>query len=201
MSWVIFMINKFEDRKKYRLILNEINGEEKSITGIQKSLEKKGINMHRLVLTGYLNAMVELGILKEKEIKPAKIFSFVEQSRKDLYYIIGENMKRFDINNSGYNTLLLLSYIFDRPVFAREIERCNIDLPKNGFKTVNSKYRDEYIKKLLEMDIRIPPGNLLYEPTEKDNNLLLKLVSFVFYNEYDAKRYCVVNNNQRTLDY
>ncbi len=194
------MINKFEEKKKYKLILNEINGDEKSITGIQKSLEEKGINMHRLVLTGYLNAMVELGILKEREIKPARIFSFVERSRKDIYFVVGENMKKFDNNNSGYNTLLLLSYLFDRPVFTKEMERCNVDLPKNGFKTVNSKYRDEYIKKLSELDIKIPQSSSLYEPLEKDNNLLSKLISFIFYNEYDIKKYSVVNNNQKTLD-
>ncbi len=200
MSWVKCMINKFEEKKKYKLILNEINGDEKSITGIQKSLEEKGINMHRLVLTGYLNAMVELGILKEREIKPARIFSFVERSRKDIYFVVGENMKKFDNNNSGYNTLLLLSYLFDRPVFTKEMERCNVDLPKNGFKTVNSKYRDEYIKKLSELDIKIPQSSSLYEPLEKDNNLLSKLISFIFYNEYDIKKYSVVNNNQKTLD-
>ena len=194
------MIDKFEERKKYKLILNEINGEEKSITGIQKSMEEKGINMHRLVLTGYLNAMVELGILKERELKPARIFSFVERNRKDIYFVIGENMKKFDNNNSGYNTLLLLSYLFDRPVFTKELERCNVDLPKNGFKTVNHKYRDEYIKKLSELNIKIPQSSSLYEPYERDNNLLTKLISFIFYNEYDIKKYCVVNNNQKTLD-
>lgn len=195
------MINNFEEKEKYKLILNEIKGEEKSITGIQKSLEKKGINMHRLVLTGYLNAMVELGILKEKEIKPAKIFTFVEQSRKDIYFIVGENMKKFDDNNSGYNTLLVLYYLFDRPVFTKEIEKCNVSLPKTGFKTVNSKYRDEYIKKLLDADIIIPQSSLLYEPIEKDNVLLSKLITSIIYNEYDIKKYCVVNNNQKTLDY
>ncbi len=194
------MINNFEEREKYKLILNEIKGEEKSITGIQKSLEKKGINMHRLVLTGYLNAMVELGILKEKEIKPAKIFTFVEQSRKDIYFIVGESMKKFDDNNSGYNTLLVLNYLFDRPVFTKEIEKCNVNLPKTGFKTVNSKYRDEYIKKLLDADIIIPQSSLLYEPVEKDNSLLSKLITLIIYNEYDVKKYCVVNNNQKTLD-
>jgi hypothetical protein len=30
------MIENFEETKKYKLILNEINGEEKSITGIHK---------------------------------------------------------------------------------------------------------------------------------------------------------------------
>ena len=104
------MIENFEETKRYKLILNEINGEEKSITGIQKSLEEKGINMHRLVLTGYLNAMVELGILREREIKPARIFSFVGQNKQDIYSIIGSNMKKFDESNAGYNSLLVLHY-------------------------------------------------------------------------------------------
>jgi DNA-binding HxlR family transcriptional regulator len=194
------MIENFEEKKKYKLILDEINGEEKSITGIQKSLEQKGINMHRLVLTGYLNAMVELGILKEKEIKPARIFSFVEQSRKDIYYVIGENMKKYDEENSGYNSLLLLYHLFERPIFTKEIEKCNVDLPKKDYKSVNSQYRNEYIKKLSELDIKIPQSSLLLEPIEKDNNLLSKLISTIIYNEYDLKRYSIANNNQKTLD-
>ena len=34
-------ISRVKETKRYKLILNEINGEEKSITGIQKSLEEK----------------------------------------------------------------------------------------------------------------------------------------------------------------
>ena len=141
------MIENFEETQKYKLILNEINGEEKSITGIQKSLEDKGINMHRLVLTGYLNAMVELGMLKEKAIKPARIFSYTGQNKHDIYSIVGSTMKKMDEQNSGYNSLLVLYYLFERPIFTRELEKCNVNIPAKDVRTINSQYRNEYIKK------------------------------------------------------
>ena len=46
------------------------------------------------ILTGYLNAMVELGILRERVIKPARIFSFAANSKHDIYSIVGSSMKR-----------------------------------------------------------------------------------------------------------
>lgn len=194
------MIENFEDTKRYKLILNEINGEEKSITGIQKSLEEKGINMHRLVLTGYLNAMVELGILREREIKPARIFSFVGQNKQDIYSIIGSNMKKFDEGNAGYNSLLVLHYLFERPIFTRELEKCNVVIPSKSIKYVDSRYRADYIKKLGEANIKISPSSTLIEPVDADKISITKLLNFIISNEYDIKKYTVVNTSQKTLD-
>lgn len=194
------MIENFEETKRYKLILNEINGEEKSITGIQKSLEEKGINMHRLVLTGYLNAMVELGILREREIKPARIFSFVGQNKQDIYSIIGSNMKKFDEGNAGYNSLLVLHYLFERPIFIRELEKCNVVIPSKSIKYVESRYRADYIKKLGEANIKIAPSSALIEPVDADKISITKLLNYILYNEYDIKKYTVVNTSQKTLD-
>jgi hypothetical protein len=194
------MIENFEEIKKYRLILNEINGEEKSITGIQKSLEEKGINMHRLVLTGYLNAMVELGILKEKEIKPARIFSYAGQNRHDIYNLVGTSMRKYDESNAGYNSLLVLYYLLERPIFSRELEKCDVPIPTKGVRTINSQYRNEYIKKLAEINIKISASSVLIEPVDFDKAGLTKLLNFILVSEYDLKRYMVVNSNQKTLD-
>jgi hypothetical protein len=194
------MIENFEETKKYKLILDEINGEEKSITGIQKSLEEKGINMHRLVLTGYLNAMVELGILHEKEIKPARIFSFSAKNNHDIYTIVGSCMKRFNEETAGYNSLLVLNYLFERPVFNRELERCNVKVPDKNVKVINSSSRNEYVKKLAEINVKIPSTSTLLEPTEVDKLLIPKLLNYILSSEYDLKKYTVANTNQQTLD-
>ncbi len=194
------MIENFEETQKYKLILNEINGEEKSITGIQKSLEDKGINMHRLVLTGYLNAMVELGMLKEKAIKPARIFSYTGQNKHDIYSIVGSTMKKMDEQNSGYNSLLVLYYLFERPIFTRELEKCNVNIPAKDVRTINSQYRNEYIKKLGELNIKIPQSSVLLEPVDLDRTGVTKLLNYILSNEYDLKKYMIVNTNQKTLD-
>ena len=199
------MINNFdnkklEDKKMYKLILEEINGDEKSITGIQKSLEQKGINMHRLVLTGYLDAMVELGILKEKEIKPARIFSFLDDSQ-DIYSIVGDVARSMDSEKSGLYSLYLLNYLFERPIFMREIEKCNVSqINKNDYNTVNPPLRSDYIRKLEMTGVKIPQSNLMIEPVNKDINIISRLLREIVYSRFDLKKYNVANNNQRTLD-
>ncbi len=194
------MIENFEETQKYRLILNEINGEEKSITGIQKSLEQKGINMHRLVLTGYLNAMVELGILKEKAIKPARIFFLAGQNRHDIYSVVGGNMRKFDEENAGYNSLVVLYYLLERPIFTRELEKCDVAIPTKNIRAINSQYRNEYTRKLGELNIKIPTSSMLLEPVDLDKNIITRLLNYIMNSEYDLKKYMVVNTNQKTLD-
>ncbi|MEM0139388.1 MAG: hypothetical protein QXZ44_02065 [Ferroplasma sp.] len=194
------MIENFNETKKYKLILDEIDGDEKSITGIQKSLEEKGINIHRLVLTGYLNAMVELGILKEKEIKPARIFSFSSDEKKDIYSIVGSCMRKMDEANAGYNSLIVLYHLLERPVFTRELEKCNVNVPAKNIRTINSQLRNEYVKKLMEANIRIPQTSQMIEPVDVDKILLGRLIDYIIYNVYDIKKYTVTNTSQKTLD-
>ena len=152
------------------------------------------------LLTGYLNAMVELGILKEKEIKPARIFSFAGQNRHDIYNLVGASMRKYDEENAGYNSLLVLYYLLERPIFTRELEKCDVAIPTKGVRTINSQYRNEYIKKLAEINIKISASSVLIEPVDFDKVGLTKLLNFILVNEYDLKRYMVVNSNQKTLD-
>ncbi len=194
------MIENFNETKKYMLILNEINGDEKSITGIQKSLEDKGINIHRLVLTGYLNAMVELGILKEKEIKPARIFSCSNEEKKDIYSIVGSSMRKMDEPSADYNSLIVLYHLFERPIFTREIEKCGVSVPSKNVRIINSQFRNDYIKKLAELNIRIPQTSQLIEPVDIEKSLVNRLLDYIIYSEYDLRKYTITNTNQKTLD-
>ena len=136
----------------------------------------------------------------EREIKPARIFSFVGQNKQDIYSIIGSNMKKFDEGNAGYNSLLVLHYLFERPIFIRELEKCNVVIPSRSIKYVESRYRADYIKKLGEANIKIAPSSALIEPIDADKISITKLLNYILYNEYDIKKYTVVNTSQKTLD-
>ncbi|MCD6370703.1 MAG: hypothetical protein J7L63_04330, partial [Thermoplasmata archaeon] len=62
--------------KPLKDIIIELLGKDgRSINSLAKELEKMGIRKHRLILTGYLQAMADMGILRERIIKPAKVFS------------------------------------------------------------------------------------------------------------------------------
>ncbi len=182
-------------------IVSELVEEEKSISGLQKSLESRGINTHRLVLTGYLRAMVDMGVLKEKEIKPSRIYSIQSIPGKDVYELTGMAARKLSPDSSGDHALELLYFIFNRPVFVREIERCNVDLPRQ-YKTVVPQRRLEYIAKLNEQGIKIPQNNIMMEPESRDNQKLLMMLRDLVSISLDVKRYIMPDQEgtQTTLD-
>ncbi|MCL4336747.1 MAG: hypothetical protein M1129_00380 [Candidatus Thermoplasmatota archaeon] len=182
-------------------IVSELVEEEKSISGLQKSLETRGINTHRLVLTGYLRAMVDVGILREKEIKPSRIYSIQSIPGKDIYELVGLAARKMTDESTGDYALELLHYIFNRPIFVREIERCNVDLPRQ-YKSVVPQRRLEYIAKLNEQGIKIPQNNIMMEPQSRDAQKLLMMLKDLVSIILDVKRYIMPDQEgtQTTLD-
>lgn len=189
------------DRTLKEEIISELVEEEKSISGLQKSLETRGINTHRLVLTGYLKALVDGGVLKEKEIKPSRIYSIQSIPGKDLYELTGLVARRYSREDTGDHALEFLFYMFNRPIFVREIERCNVDLPRK-YKTVVPQRRMEYIAKLNEQGIKIPQNNIMMEPTSRDNQKLIIMLKELVSVTLDVKRYIMSDQEgtQTTLD-
>ena len=57
-----------------RKIVETLGKDGMSISSLDKELAKMGIKDHRLVLTGYLRAMTDLGYLKMRDVPPAKIY-------------------------------------------------------------------------------------------------------------------------------
>lgn len=182
-------------------IVTELVDEEKSISGLQKSLEEKGINTHRLVLTGYLRALVDMGILNEKEIKPSRIYSIQSVPGKDIYDLVGKIARNQSVENNGDHALELLYYLFNRPIFVREIERCSVDLPRE-YRTVVPQRRMEYVTKLNEQGIKVPQNNIMMEPLTRDNQKLMIMLKQLVSVILDVKRYVMTDQEgtQTTLD-
>lgn len=181
-------------------IISDLTSEEKSISGLQKSLEDKGFNHHRLYLTGYLKALVDMGLLKEKEIKPARIYSPLYQESRDIYDYVGRTSRMYDEENSGDNVLKLLFALFSRPIFMREIERCNVDLPRS-YRKVASQRRMEYIDKLQESGIKIPQNNMMVEPLSRDVSQVLPFLRELVVSVFDIKKFTIPDEGtQKTLD-
>ncbi len=182
-------------------IVSDLTSDEKSISGLQKSLEEKGRNLHRLVLTGYLKAMVDLGVLKEKEIKPSRIYSVNSSSAKDIYDVVGLAVHRIGGTSMGDDALSALNFLFNRPIFAREIERCNVE-PAREYRKVLPTRKLEIIQKLSEQGIKIPQSNIMMEPENRDLTRLLRVLKEIIYISMDLKRYSPSDqeNIQKTLD-
>ena len=196
------MNSNFKEEKTFKKqIIADLSREEKSISGLHKSLEEQGVVIHRLVLTGYLRALVDIGYLKEKEIKPARIYSVLYNNQQDVYEVVGTASRNYDEENAGDNTLRMLSFLFNRPIFLRELERCGVELPKN-YKRVTPQKRMEYIEKLSEAGIKIPASNMMMEPVSSDSMVTIKILREIINLSMDLKRYVVSQQDysQKTLD-
>ena len=182
-------------------IISDLTTEEKSISGLQKSLEEKGRSLHRLVLTGYLKAMVDSGFLREKEIKPSRIYSINQSGSRDIYDLVGLAVTKLGSENSGDDALLVLNYLFNRPIFARELERCNVD-PARDYRKVMPPKKMEIIEKLGDQGIKIPQSNTMMEPETRDLSRLMRILREIIYISMDLKRFSPADqdNVQTTLD-
>ena len=51
------------------------------------------MKINRLLLTGYLRALTDLKMLKEKNVPPAKIYIPIKGKEQDIYQMIGEKAR------------------------------------------------------------------------------------------------------------
>ncbi len=120
------------------IIFDLIKNDPKSISGITRELKGQGHNYHKLVITGYLKALTDLGQLRERDLPPSKIYYKSTPHKKDIYESIGEKVAELDL--SKRNQILVVIYIlgrlFHRPIFKQELVRCGfsseIETPSAG---------------------------------------------------------------------
>ena len=117
------------DQILMEFILQEIKEGGKSISALNRDLKEKGLDMHKLVLTGYLKALADMGIVRERQIPPSKVYTAAATRKKTIYEHIGENAR--DLGRSEIERATIATYamqkLFRRPVFLEEIRKCNID--------------------------------------------------------------------------
>ncbi|HJH32225.1 MAG TPA: hypothetical protein C5S50_08650 [Methanosarcinaceae archaeon] len=107
----------------YEKIHGILDGRQLSISGITRELRNKGFNEHRLVLTGYLRALRDLGKLNETEIPPSKIYTHVDNEElfEDIYSLIAIHLRKLDLDVRVPVGVFIMSALFKRPVFKYEI--------------------------------------------------------------------------------
>ena len=182
------------------MIVQILKNTEMSISGIKKELENKNQKMHRLALSGYLSSMVDSGILKVKEIKPSKVYSINQKGTVTMYRKIGKVVKEIFREDQGDQCLALLFHLFRRPVFIRELELCEVDLPKRYKKAVSPK-KTQFIKSFQELGIEIPETDMIVEPENVNNiNLLRELRILLLDGMKDLKENPVIDDDQTTLE-
>ncbi|WP_237265248.1 hypothetical protein [Thermoplasma sp. Kam2015] len=190
-----------ENRRIMEVILDTLQNGEQSISGIAGVLKANDFKMHRIMLSGYLKALVDVGILRERRIKPVTLYSVLKRQDLSIYEITGNTIRTSVNRMDGDLALKLLHSILRRPIFLTEIERCGTKKPMN-FETVIWERRKELIKKLSESGIMIPDTDMLVIPRETVNDATVDLLSALIGQLIDLKKYTIPDNDrkQKTLD-
>jgi hypothetical protein len=146
------------------VILETLSNQEKSISRITKDLKAKGHDYHRLMITGYLKAMSDLGLLKEKSIPPSKVYAIPPNTSRNIYELIGQLAKAKNLGFKKESLLCaqVLEALFHRPIFMTEITMCGYEEPSH-IKKVSGDERSEARAMVSKAGLKVSPRDTAFE--------------------------------------
>ncbi len=154
----------FHPERDLRLVILDIIKEDgKSISAISRELEKRGFELHRLILTGYLRAMTDLGVVREREVPPSKVYTPAKGKEGDIYRLIGDGARGIagDEEAAGRLTLYALCKLFHRPIFQEELDRAGLGSAPVG-RLATKEERLEAKQLLSKSGFKIPDSSKAY---------------------------------------
>ena len=166
----------------YEKIYGILDGKQLSISAITRELKEEGFNEHRLVLTGYLRALRDLGRLNEVEIPPSKVYTQVDNEElfEDIYSLTEIHLRELDLDIRVPVGVFTMSALFKRPVFKQELNLVGLNQKhiKKYLETPDSivcestdknlkKYRTDISK------IDLPLSDPAYEIVDNDENVVI----------------------------
>jgi hypothetical protein len=177
-------------------LLELLEGRQLSISGLSRELKARGIDEHRLVLTGYLRALRDLEILEETEVPPSKIYARPEKTTEplsekgkdsrslelsdpeEIYSILRAQLLKINLDFRIPVGVYVVSRLFERPCFRRELKLIGITqkhleqyLEKPG---IVCEAQDAHLKKARAdiTKIEIPPDDPAYEMRENREEVI-----------------------------
>ena len=118
---VCYQVAVFNPEKDFcRILLDCLEKDGKSISALSRDLEKKGFKHHRLILTGYLRALTDVNIVKERSVPPSKIYQMLKTPSDNIYEVVGRACKKKYPGNDDL-IIYVLSHTFKRPIFESEL--------------------------------------------------------------------------------
>ena len=180
-----------EQRPLKELILDLLTPEGKSISALSRDLKDYNIDMHKLILTGYLRALADMNVLKEKDIPPSKLYMPVKSRNSDVYDLLS-NCARGIYGGSDIDMFILHSMckLFRRAVFFEELKRAGIRDQPNVIQA--SKDEKAEAKKILQRsNLKITDNSpaYVYYNDEKFRDLYETLLSQMLSNALDVTLY------------
>lgn len=142
--------------------------QERSISALTKQLKQDGYSFHRLFVTGYLKALADVGMLREKDIPPSKVYTTSAHREPNLYELVGSRCREAakEETDQARLAVAVLQKLFRRPIFLREVRECGfagaIDVP-----SAPREERDEARRGLVKLGLQLPTNEPAYVVPER----------------------------------
>ncbi|MGC8584749.1 MAG: hypothetical protein ACP5RZ_03165 [Thermoplasmata archaeon] len=188
-------VNTFSTLKDVIMIL--LSSDEMSISKIEKRINEKGIKIHRLVLTGYLQALRDLGYLREKEILPSKVYTVLNDKENTIYDIVGEVISGYP--ESGDLCIYILNKLFERPVMKWEVEKCKGSNIKYAEKVAFDE-RKILIDQLNSMGFNVQKNSPFYLPKKKYEDDFIDLLLKIIKKGFNLQKFTIQKQTQKKFD-
>jgi len=189
MEELVFELN---EKLKDRIARILRDSAEKSINQIHKELSRweDTKSLHRLTLTGYLHALADMGILIEKQIPPAKVYSLSPMQKKDIYTAVSTAIKErgYAENEAIEIYTYILAAMFKRPVLEDELKFGNFSNFKI-LKSVNLKSTEksemlQRLKRVIKQDV---DSERAYLPNSTHDEEMKEILTAILLEDYGAK--------------
>jgi len=176
------------ERNLKDLVVSHIRKEERSISALTVQLKKEGYKFHRLFVTGYLKALADVGILREKEIPPAKVYTTSVLREKNLYESIGEKCRQVDTDERAQARLALavLQKLFRRPVFYRELKECGYDITPEAVVAAREE-KEEALRAFRKIGMPVPTNEPAYYVEDRRNEVRDAIVADLLTERYGLR--------------
>lgn len=174
------------DRNLKDLVVSSIRSQERSISGLAKDLTQAGYKLHRLFVAGYLKALADCGVLREKEIPPAKVYSTSAYRDRNLYEAIGSRVRAAqpDLREQPRLVVAVLCRLFRRPVFLRELKECGFD-SVTDVPIASKEDREDARRALAKLKVQVPTNEPAYFVEDRRNELRDVLIADLLVEKFD----------------
>ncbi|MGQ0797338.1 MAG: hypothetical protein ACT4OI_05700 [Methanobacteriota archaeon] len=159
------------ERNLKDLVVSYLRTKERSISALTKQLAQDGYGFHRLFVTGYLKALSDVGMLREKDIPPAKVYTASSHRERNLYELVGDRCRAANPDERVQTRLAVavLQHLFRRPVFLREMRECgfaaSVDAP-----AAPRDEREDARRALAKLGLQVPTNEPAYAVDERRND-------------------------------
>jgi hypothetical protein len=151
------------ERNLKDLVVSYLRAQERSISSLTKQLKQDGYPFHRLFVTGYLKALADVGMLREKEIPPAKVYTTSAHREPNLYEVVGSRCREAVKDEADQVRLAIgvLQKLFRRPIFLRELRECGFSSAIDAAQAPRED-REEARRGLVKLGLQLPTNEPAY---------------------------------------